>query len=368
MSTPRPKPNLALIGASGFVGLRTTEIFSHLGEFNLIPVVRSPGSLAVVARQALPWRISHFMQATPLAEALKGCEICVHAAIGDASQITRMAEVTYEACAKAGVKRLVWLSSASVHGQDCAPGTTEASPLHDHHPMVYNNAKVRAEWALEKLARDRRVEVVRLRPGVVFGPRSRWITDAAASLREGSAAWLKHGQGICNSIYVDNLVEAIRLAAITPGLAGQVFLIGDNETVTWSDFLGAIARHLGYDHSAFHDIAPPRFAPEKESRFAAFTLTPAYANAGRMVPDRAKRLVKSLLRAWPSPPPLASAWKLRSTQVKPHLTQEHALLQQCTWKFPHALATQKLGYLPPVSFQEGMSRSLAWLDFVEGRA
>jgi nucleoside-diphosphate-sugar epimerase len=188
MSTTTAQPKIALIGANGFIGLRTTEILSTRSDLTLIPFVRSPSSLAVLARQPLEWRITSFTDVAPLAAALKGCDVCIHAAIGDASQIVRMAEVTYQACAAAGVRRLVWLSSASVHSQNCAPGTDESSPLHDQHPLSYNNAKVRAEWALAKLARDKRVEVVRLRPGVVFGPRSRWITDPAAELRRRSDA------------------------------------------------------------------------------------------------------------------------------------------------------------------------------------
>jgi nucleoside-diphosphate-sugar epimerase len=357
----------ALIGASGFIGLRTTELLVAGRDLSLIPLVRSPASLAVLARQPLPWRITSFVEPVALAAALQGCAICIHAAIGDAAQIVRMARVTYRACAAAGVRRLVWLSSASVHGQDCAPGTDESSPLRDDLPIAYNNAKVRAEWALEKLARDGRVEVVRLRPGVVFGPRSRWIADTAGALRAGRAGWIDGGRGICNSLHVDNLVEAIRLAALTPGIAGEVFIVGDAETVTWRDFLTPIARHLGRDASAFAELPVPFFPPERESRLAALTLTPAYGRIGRVMPDRAKRLIKSVLRAWPQPPSAPSAWTLRAGTPGPRLTHELALLQQCRWKLPHTRATRRLGYVPPVTFADGLARSLAWLDFAEGR-
>jgi nucleoside-diphosphate-sugar epimerase len=38
-------------------------------------------------------------------------------------------------------------------------------------------------------------------------------------------------------------------------------------------------------------------------------------------------------------------------------------LQQCQWRLPHKRAAEELGYRAPVSFEEGMRRSLAWLDF-----
>ena len=363
---PTSPTRVALIGASGFIGLRTVELLGGHADLSLVPLVRSPASLAVLARQPLDWRVTSFVDVDELAAALEGCAVCVHAAIGDAAQIVQMADSAYRACALAGVRRLVWLSSASVHGQNCPPGTDESSRLRDNLPLVYNNAKVRAEWTLEKLARNGRVEVVGLRPGVVFGPRSRWIADAAADLRSGRAAWLNGGRGICNSLYVDNLVEAIRLAALHPAPLRGAYLLGDAETVTWRDFLLPIAQHLGLDASAFAEVPVPAIIPERESRLSALTLTPAYRHFGGVVPARVKRLVKSALLAWPETAASGDAWSLRTTARPPHLTPELALLQQCTWKLPHALATRRLGYAPQIPFAEGMRRSLAWLDFAEG--
>ncbi len=362
-STPAV-PRFAVVGASGFIGLRTVELLSDRTDCAVVPVVRTAASLAVLARQRLDWRIAGLLAPAPLAAALRGCSVCIHAAIGDAAQIVHMAEVAYRACAAGGVRRLVWLSSASVHGQDCAPGTDEASPLHDRHPLVYNNAKVRAERRLARLARDRRVEVVVLRPGVVFGPRSRWIADAAADLAAGRAAWLDGGRGVCNSIYVDNLVEAIRLAATVPAAAGEAFLVGDAETVTWADLLLPIAAHLGRNATVFHEVATAAITPERESRFAALTLTPAYARLTALVPARAKRLAKALAAAWATPPPPPNPWSFRGAPAaKSRLTTELTLLQRCRWKLPHAKASRILGYNPPVPFAEGLRRSLAWVDF-----
>jgi nucleoside-diphosphate-sugar epimerase len=357
------QPCFAVIGASGFVGLRTVEILSARSDCTVRPVVRAASSLAVLARQRLDWRIADLLAPAPLAVALKGCAVCIHAAIGDAGQIVRMAAATYEACAAAGVRRLVWLSSASVHGQNCAAGTDETTPLHERHPLVYNNAKVRAERRLAALARDRRVEVVMLRPGVVFGPRSRWLADLAADLAADRAAWIDEGRGVCNSIYIDNLVEAIRLAATVSAAAGETFIVGDTETVTWADFLLPIAEHLGYGAADFHSVPPPHIVPERESRLAALTTSPAYARLGDLVPGRAKRLVKGLAAAWPTPAPRRDSWTLRHSRPVPRLTAELALLQQCRWKLPHAKAERILGFRPPVPFRDGLVRSLGWLDF-----
>lgn len=359
---------IAVIGANGFIGTRLVELF-HLGaRHTVVPVVRRASGLALPARFALDWRIGDALDVASLTAALAGCDAVVHAALGDPRQIEAMPAVLCAAAAAARVPRVIYLSSASVHGQAPAPGTDEGSPLHCHHSIIYNNAKVRAERAFFRGCARHRLTGFALRPGVVFGPRSRWIADAATGLRAGHGAWLNGGRGICNSIYVDNLAEAVHLAAIAPGPGGEAFLVGDAEMVTWRDFLLPIARHVGLDESAFADLPAPAFLPEREDKLAALTLSPLYARLGPRVPARVKRLVKAVRQAWPAPAPAPDPWTLHRTAPSPRLSHEMALLLQCAWKFPHARATRRLGYQPVVAFATGLQRSLAWLDFAEARA
>lgn len=359
---------IAVIGANGFIGNRVVELF-HLGaRHTVVPVVRRASGLALPARFAVEWRLGDALDAASLAAALTGCDAVVHAALGDPRQIEAMPGILCAAASTAKVPRVIYLSSATVHGQAPEPGTTEATPLHCRHALLYNNAKVRAERAFFQACTRHRLAGVALRPGVVFGPRSRWIADAAASLRTGQAAWLNHGRGICNSIYVDNLVEAIHLALITPAASGEAFLVGDTETIQWRDFLGPIARHLGLGESVIANLPATTFPAEQESRLNALTLSTAYGRIGPRVPARAKRLVKAVLRAWPLPAAAPDSWTLHPATPVPRLTHEMTLLQQCAWKLPHTRATARLGYQPPVSFGRGLERSLAWLDFAEGRA
>jgi nucleoside-diphosphate-sugar epimerase len=356
--------SVAIIGASGFVGLRTTEILSSQSEWTVRAVVRAASSLAVLARQRLDWRIVNFLSASELQTALDGCDVCVHAAIGDSRQIVDMAKAAYRACLRSGVKRLVWLSSASVHGQNAPLGTDETTPLNDRQPLLYNNAKVRAEWALEQLSRDGYVEVVRLRPSVVYGPRARWISEPAEALRANRAAWINEGRGVCNSIYIDNLVSAICLSARIQNAAGHAFLVGDGETVTWREFMLSIAKHLGFDDTAFENASIPAVVPERDNLLTELTMSQAYVKCGRRVPDRAKRIVKGVIKGWMRPQFVESGWHLRG-MPSPTLNTEMALLQQCEWVLPTAKARQILDYNPRISFKDGMQRSLKWLDFIQ---
>ncbi|UXN75615.1 NAD-dependent epimerase/dehydratase family protein [Devosia sp. A8/3-2] len=135
----------------------------------------------------------------------------------------------------------MYLSSASVHGQSPAPGTTEQSPLSERQPIAYNNAKVRAERLLMSLRQQGSVEVSILRPGIVYGPRSYWIGGFADELLAGDAYLVDGGAGLCNGIYVDNLIRAITLALKAPAADGQAYLVGDAETYSWADLLRPVA-------------------------------------------------------------------------------------------------------------------------------
>ena len=224
---------IAVLGANGFIGTRVVEIFalSHMAE--VIPVVRDYAGLARSSRFDLEGRVANAFDEQALVSAFQGCDVVVHAVAGDIKTILGTLAPVYHAAQKARVRRLVYLSSGSVHGQAPQPGTDESSALSTRQDLPYNNAKVRAEQTLTRLRNQGDVELIILRPGIVFGPRSSWVTHFADDLLAGKAALLNRGRGICNSIYVDNLVHAIYLAATQPQIDQEVFLLGDQECVTW---------------------------------------------------------------------------------------------------------------------------------------
>jgi nucleoside-diphosphate-sugar epimerase len=352
---------IALIGASGFVGTRLVEQWTLTGAFEVVPIVRSNSSLAVLARFELPWQVCDLFDVPALARAMEGCDAVVHAAIGDAGQIEQMAQSIYQAAELAHIRRLVVLSSASVHGQAPAPGTDETSPLHERHSMAYNTAKVRAEKALHRLSANGSVEVVLLRPSVVYGPRSRWIADTARQLLDGTACLIRDGSAYCNGIYIDNLIHAIDLALTVPQAAGETFLVGDPTPMTWRGFYQQIADALGVGMETVGSIEPPAFPRSLKAKVTDFTARPAVQKILPLIPGKLKRLTKLLLANW-SEPPVENAWRLPSPQPFT-TTEELTLLQQCQWQLPQQKAEKILGYRPQVSSAEGMRRSLQWLKF-----
>jgi nucleoside-diphosphate-sugar epimerase len=353
---------VALVGASGFIGARMVEMGVLEGLFDLVPVVRSFSSLAALARFELPWKVCDPLDAEALARAFEGCSFVVHAALGDSTQIVRMAESIYRGAERAGIQRLVVLSSASVHGQAPAIGTDETTPLHERHTLSYSNAKVRAERVLTCLARTGSVELVQLRPSIVFGPKSRWVVDCVSSLLDGSATFIDDGGGICNSIYVDNLIHAIHVALKRPEISGKVFLVRDAELVTWRDFYAVLAGALNVDLQNVHRIQPPVFVRTMKERVGDLVATRGVQAFLPFIPRSTKELAKRCLAnlSLPRPP---NPWCLPGPP-SPRITEELSRFQQCVWHMPTRNSTEVLGYRPPVSFAEGMRRTFAWLRHV----
>ena len=360
--------NIAIIGANGFIGTRLVEMFHLGGRHVVVPVVRRPAGLALAARFALEPRLADALDVSSLAAALAGCDAVVHVALGDPRQIAAMPAVLGTAAATAGVRRVIYLSSAAVHGPAPAPGTSEDSPLHCRHAMDYNNAKVRAERAFFRGCTRHRLEGFALRPGVVYGPRSRWIADLATDLR-GQRAWLLgDGGGICNSLYVDNLAEAVARCLTAPATAAGAYLVGDAESITWWDFYRGVATALGFEPAGILRVAAvPAFRRTPAERFARLVAGPTVQAVLPAVPARVKTMVKRLAATLTPPAPAPDSWQLAG-QPAPRITQELALLQTCSWPLRSDRATLRLGYQPTVDFATALQRSLAWLAFAEGKS
>ena len=342
----------AVLGAGGFIGNRLVETL-HLAGMRVTPIVRRSSALALAGRFNLPARVADAFDTEALSAALAGCDAAVVAVAGDPRTIVGSVDPVYRAAEAAGLRRLLYLSTASVHGQAPAAGTDETTPLSASQPIAYNNAKVRAERRLERCRRSGSVETVLLRPGIIYGPRSSWTGGLADELLTGDAALVEGGHGICNGIYVDNLVHAIRLALAAPGVDGQAFLVGDRETVTWRDLYRPVADALGIDVDLLP--TPPASAAAREVPLAervrdsaAFKRLPSTVRAGLAAAYLARTGVRT-----------AGAAETGA----PKVTLEKALLHTCTYKLPWSKAEERLGYRPVVSFAEGCRRGVAWLEF-----
>ncbi len=354
---------IAITGASGFIGSRLVENFVLNRKAEVIPVVRRYSSLALLSRFKLPSKVCDILDRESLADAFSGCDAVIHAALGDAKQIIKMAESVYWAAEKAHVKRISVLSTASIYGFIPKEGTNEDSPVCSGHNSDYIDAKIRADGIFKKLGRRGKVEIVFLLPSIVYGPRSRFIMGLFNQLIAKTAFLVNGGQGVFNGIYVDNLIDSIWLSLENPDINGEAFLLNDAENISWHQLYKTLGDALGIDCNTIHNIDPPEFRKTAQEKIADIIATPIVQYTLPVIPDRVKRLAKDMIAAW-GPSPATNAWTLPDND-KPEINQELCELQQCTWKFSDEKARKFLNYAPSVSFEEGIKRTLAWIDFAK---
>lgn len=150
------------------------------------------------------------------------------------------------AAAQAGVRRFVFISTAKVNGEESALGAPFRS---DGNPMpsdAYSQSKYEAEMGLRKIAADSGMELVIVRPPLVYGPgvRANFLT---------MMRWLNLGiplplSGIDNRrslVALDNLVDLLVCCVSHPAAANQIFLVSDGEDLSTSELLERLGSALG---------------------------------------------------------------------------------------------------------------------------
>jgi nucleoside-diphosphate-sugar epimerase len=147
--------------------------------------------------------------------------------------------------AKAGVKRFVFVSSIGVNGTSTAKIPFLNSNKNKPH-NAYAQSKLDAEIGLKKIAAETGIELVIVRPTLVYGPNAPGNFGALVRL-VSKLPCLPFG--LINNkrdfISVQNLASLLITCAKHPNAAGHTFLASDSETVSIQEFTNAIAEGLG---------------------------------------------------------------------------------------------------------------------------
>jgi 2-alkyl-3-oxoalkanoate reductase len=353
---------IGIVGASGFVGHRAVEMLHVEGNTEVRPIVHSQSSLEKLPHQKLDCRIANSFDQSSLESAFQGCDVIIQSILGSPGLIRGSIVPTYKAAQKVGVRRIIYLSSMIVHTSAPAPGTTEATPPIENQPSFPTHiAKIDAERKLLKLRQKGSVEVVIFRPGIVFGPRSRWVMELANQLVQGTAYLIDGGKGICNSVYVDNLIHGMRLALTAKDADGEAFFVGDRERVTWFDFYRPFAEAFGVDLTQLSPVTVPVFTHSKKQQLMSSIRESVFVQKTlAAIPEDLKQKLK---RSKPKPPqqPVADPAPTVVMKPQPVVTEMMSILQQSQYQLPFTKAEQRLGYEPIVTFNEACLRSIQWL-------
>lgn len=144
-----------------------------------------------------------------------------------------------------GVKRFIFISSIKVNGEASLPGNPFKPELGSPPADAYGLSKFEAEHGLLSIAHSTRMQVVIIRPPLVYGP---GVKANFATLIK----WLNKGiplpfGAIKNKrslVALDNLVSFIMLCISHPKAANEIFLLADETDVSTTELLQKIAHAL----------------------------------------------------------------------------------------------------------------------------
>ena len=281
-------------GASGFIGGRLTERLSLEEGAHVRAAVRTFQNAARVSRfpaDRVEVRRFDMSAGDGIDDLIGGCDTVFHLAhdAGSRRDNAEGARLVGAACRRAGVRRLVFVSSMSVYEPLPDAPLTEASPR----GRLPRNNKLAAEREIIRMIREDGLRATVIQPTIVYGPFSRyWIDQPADMLIDGAVVLPAPGDGICNAVYVDDVVSALILAACRDAAHGETFLVSGPDHPTWLDFYGACARALGREH-ALRTMA----YDELDRRVAQRTGSPALLAPGRLLAHRPLRPLRRILRS-----------------------------------------------------------------------
>ena len=148
--------------------------------------------------------------------------------------------------ALAGVKRFIFISSIKVNGE----GTALGHPYHEQQapsPLdAYGLSKYEAELALQQLAKDTGLEVVIIRPSLIYGPGVKAnFRTMMRCLALGIPLPLGSIHNQRSLLALDNLIDLIQVCITHPAAANQIFLASDGVDLSTPELLTAMAAALG---------------------------------------------------------------------------------------------------------------------------
>jgi nucleoside-diphosphate-sugar epimerase len=319
------RKHILVTGANGFIGGRLAERLIAEGASVRAMVRTQPHAGSLNDAEII---IGDITDDDAARRAAHGCYAVIHcAALTGRASMAEFRRVNVggtlnllRAARDANVSRFVHISTINVHGYPPPSDANAGSPL-TFHGDWYSISKSEGERAVWEFSKRCQLPITVIRPACTFGPRSAaWTLTPLRRVRRGSRVLIGKGDGICNPVYIDNLVDLILLAVDRDTAIGQAFIGAEGRGVTWREFYGAYANMAGIRRlrSVPHNIA----------------LTMA----------------------------TASELITRITGRAPFITRHSVAFYSHTVIYDIDKSHELLGYQPSVSFEQGMAKTRDWLS------
>jgi dihydroflavonol-4-reductase len=315
-------------GAGGFVGSRMVDELVERNE-GVRALVRSPARAAELEKRGVEVCMGDVRDPATFDGILKEVDVVQHcaAAVGHYSRKeiydTNFCGVRnlLDACRRQGGKRVVLVSSVNVLGtRNLDPATEELPCRYSRDPAA--DVKIEAERAaLDQGGRG--VDVTVIRPGFIYGPGdTRNLPKLVDAIVRGKFRFLGRRDNVVPIVHVDDVAQALVLAANTVAATGRIYHITDGSRTTIGDLVAFLAEQLGCP-------CPQKVLPYTVPYLACVVF---------------EGLNKLHLRHRPGPVTRASLRFLGTSRFV-DITR----------------ARNELGYCPRVDYRTGMAAALQWI-------
>lgn len=247
---------ILVTGANGFVGDALCKEALSRG-LEVSGATRFPSILPAGANNVAVGNIDNTTDWQPT---LEGCDVVIHLAarvhvMQDSShdpltEFRRMNVAATERLARcaaaSGVKRLVYVSSIKVNGEETIGRQSFSEESLPNPQDPYGISKWEAEQALHRVANETGLAVVIVRPPLVYGEGVKGnFAQMISVLKRGLPLPFGSVHNKRSLIYVGNLVDALILCSTHPAAAGQTYLVSDGEDLFIQDLLYKLTIMMG---------------------------------------------------------------------------------------------------------------------------
>jgi len=224
-----------------------------------------------------------------------------------------------DAAAEADVRRFVYCSSVGVARYPGNLQADETLPFCKPTSQVfYHRTKAQAE----RMALDARAVVVR--PVITYGPQDGegFVTRLIKLLAQGQPVWVGNGRNHVDLVYIDDLVLGM-YTALVQGTAGRVYILSGTAPVQVRALVDKICKLV-------------------EARAPRICVPASFAH----------------MAGWG----METLYRIARWEQSPFITRDKVATLAVDRGFSHARASRELGYQPQVDYDEGLRRTLAWIQ------
>jgi nucleoside-diphosphate-sugar epimerase len=249
---------ILLTGATGFIGSELIKTLELKGK-SVRPVCRNMSSLTILDKSNW-FEIGDIDSKTNWLPVLGGVQVVIHAAgIAHIStkkkpdSISKYREINCHAtlnlarqAASVGVKRFIFISSIKVNGEFTEPNHPFCADDIPNPKDAYGISKLEAEQALQELSAKTGLEIVIIRPPLVYGPNIKGnLLSLVKLINTGIPIPFGSIKNKRSLVSIANLSDFIFCCLNHPNAAGQVFLVSDGIDLSTVEIIQKIGFDIG---------------------------------------------------------------------------------------------------------------------------